>query len=254
MSEVNCAVHLHTTVARPPPFADNLAMAKHAPPKWSVRSYGSSPGSHAHDHFQVLWGLDGCLALEVEGKGATIAAGSGLVIAPNERHDFESKYGSRCLVLDATDAGWAARERMPQFAHATNLFARFISEAIENQLPVDPHHAALLFAQTWSALPPARRVRREIDWPELARWVESRLASPLAAADLAARACLGESQFRARCFEAQGCSPMQWVRRLRLERARLLRAAGMSVADAAARTGYDSPSALTAALRRSPAR
>ena len=24
MSEVNCAVHLHTTVARPPPFADNL--------------------------------------------------------------------------------------------------------------------------------------------------------------------------------------------------------------------------------------
>lgn len=226
-------------------------MARNPAPKWSVRSYGAAPGSHAHDHFQILWGLDGRLELEVEGKGATVSTGDGLVIAPNERHDFESQEGSRCLVLDAPDMGWSVRERMPQFARATDLLARFISEAIENKLPVDPHHAALLFAQSWSALPTVQRTRRDIDWPALALWVEERLSKPLTAADLAAQVHLGESQFRARCFAALGCSPMHWVRRLRLERAQLLRAQGMSVAEIAARTGYDSPSALTAALRRS---
>ncbi|MFT3850408.1 MAG: helix-turn-helix domain-containing protein [Propionivibrio sp.] len=55
---------------------------------------------------------------------------------------------------------------------------------------------------------------------------------------------------RTRCFEEIGCSPMQWVRRLRLERARLLRAAGISVAKAAARAGYARHRRSTAALRR----
>ena len=90
MSEVNCAVHLHTTVARPPPFADNLAMAKHAPPKWSVRSYGSSSGSHAHDHFQVLWGLDGCLALEVEGTTHLVSAGTSVIALTDRRHAYSN--------------------------------------------------------------------------------------------------------------------------------------------------------------------
>ncbi len=225
-------------------------MPKNANPKWSVRTYGPSPGSHAHDHFQVLWGLDGKLELEVEGKGTRVAAGEGLVIAPDERHDFESLRGSRCLILDSPDIGWSSRERVPQFAKASDLLARFISEAIDQQLPFDAGQAAFLFAQSWGPLPNAHRARRGIDWPALSLWIKSRLSRPLSAADLAEKACLSESQFRSRCFEALGCSPMQWVRRLRLEQAQALRAQGLSVAETAKQTGYDSPSALTAALQR----
>lgn len=59
-----------TMEAAHPPFSSY----KHDMPKrdianWSIRTYGPSPGSHAHDHFQVLWGLEGNLELEVEGKG-----------------------------------------------------------------------------------------------------------------------------------------------------------------------------------------
>lgn len=225
-------------------------MPRNSAPEWSIRFYGPSPGGHSHDHFQVLWGLDGKLELEVEGKSAELSEGHGLVIAPNERHNFESLTGSRCLILDSPDIGWSSRERIPRFAKATDLLARFIAEAIEQQLPIDQDHAALLYAQSWGPLPEARRARRSVDWHALTRWVTGRLSTPLTAPDLAEEACLSESQFRSRCLEALGCSPMQWVRRLRLQQAQILRSQGMSVAEVAKRTGYDSPSALTAALQR----
>lgn len=225
-------------------------MTKNSTPTWSIRSYGSSPGSHVHDHFQILWGLNGNLELEIDGKGTQLSTGGGMVIVPNERHDFESRGGSRCLVLDTPDTGWSVRERIPQFAKATDLLARFIAEAIDGQLPIDQHYGALLLAQSWGALPVVQRVRREIDWASLTQWVKDRLAKPLTATDLAEQACFSESQFRARCLEKLGCSPMHWVRGLRLEQSKVLRSTGLSIADVARRTGYDSPSALTAAMRR----
>jgi AraC-like DNA-binding protein len=45
---------------------------------------------------------------------------------------------------------------------------------------------------------------------------------------------------------------MHWLRQQKLARARQLRALGLPVAEVARRTGYRSPSALTAALRREP--
>ena len=33
----------------------------------SLRRYGASPGSHSHNHFQILLGLSGALDLEVAG-------------------------------------------------------------------------------------------------------------------------------------------------------------------------------------------
>ena len=38
----------------------------------SLRHYGASPGSHSHDHFQILLGLSGALDLEVAGRGVRV--------------------------------------------------------------------------------------------------------------------------------------------------------------------------------------
>lgn len=225
-------------------------MPKRDTTNWSIRTYGPSPGSHAHDHFQVLWGLEGSLELEVEGKGARVGAGQGLVIVPGDNHDFESLNGSRCLILDSSDLGWSSRERLPQFAKASSLLAQYIAEAIEQKILFDPGQAAFLLAQSWGVMSKISRVRRDIDWQGLSLWVKAHLSQPLSVGVLAEKACLSESQFRARCVEALGCGPMQWIRRLRLEQAQRLRLQGMSVAEVANQTGYDSPSALTAALRR----
>ena len=190
--------------------------------------------------------------LEVEGRGRRLAAGDGIVIAPSERHDFEAPAGSRCLVLDTADPVWHGRPCSPVAAGAVDHLARFLAESLRLGLPVAQECGALLMAQAWGEAVGPARTGRDIDWAGLRRWVVARLAAPLTAADLAAQAGLGESQFRARCLAALGRTPMQWVRELRLARAAALRASGLGVAAVARRVGYDSPSALTAAMRRRP--
>lgn len=224
-----------------PPSLHSTALA--------VRSYGAAPGSHAHDHTQVLWSLQGALELEVEGRGTLLRAGQAMLLHPGERHDFQSARGSRCLVLDTDDRLWAQRPARPEQPQAAHHLAAYCALTLGTPAAPPPGMLSVLLARAWSADAP-QRTRRAVDWAALSHWVLANLHRPLTAADLADRALLSESQFRARCQQANGCGPMEWVRMLRLERARALRDAGLGVADAARRTGYASPSALTAALRR----
>lgn len=222
----------------------------------SLRQYGASPGSHSHGHFQILLGLSGVLDLEVEGRGLRVASGGGCVIEPGARHDFESAHGSLCLVLDSTHPEWAHRvQHAAPAAHALPL-ARYLATALQQGLPLALQQGPALLREAW--LTPDTITlqrdprRRAIDWLALRRWAAGQWDRPLSVADLAARAHLSPSQFAARCREEQGLAAMAWLRGLRLEQARWLRERGWPVAEVARRTGYRSPSALTAALRRNP--
>lgn len=220
-------------------------------PLLTLRHYGPAHGRHAHDHAQVLWTLDGALELEVAGRGQRLAAGQGLLIPPGELHDFEAPQGSQCLVLDTADPAWADCVLKPLHVQAVDHLARFLAASLSQGLPVSQELGAQLLVQAWGQNEMRASLSgRAIDWPALRRWTQARLAAPLTVADLAARAGLAESQFRARCLAATGLTPMQWLRAQRLDRARMLRASGLPVALVAQRVGYDSPSALTAALRR----
>lgn len=225
----------------------------HANDHLSVRAYGASHGSHDHGHFQILLGLDGVLELEVAGHGRRIGAGEGCVVPPGERHDFEARQGARCLVLDSHASDWALAGAAP--TPATLALAGYLAEACARGLPRAQALGPALLLESW--LPEARaaalsrRARRAIDWSALADWARGRWAlDTVEVADLAARAHLSPAQFAARCREELGQSTQRWLRGLQLEQARRLRAEGLPVAEAARRSGYRSPSALTAALRR----
>ncbi|MFN4119914.1 AraC family transcriptional regulator [Acidovorax sp.] len=230
----------------------------------SLRRYGASPGSHSHAHFQILLGLSGALELEIEGRGLRVGPGGGCVIAPGDRHDFASARGSLCLVLDSSHPDWArcAAQRAGQAtlpAPALPL-ARYLATALQQGRPLAQAYGPALLREAWladhptaatpkSPASPARR--RPIDWAALEHWAAQQWHTPLTVADLAQRVHLSASQFAARCRDDRGISAMAWLRSLRLEQARLLRNSGLAVAEVARRTGYRSPSALTAALRRS---
>jgi len=216
----------------------------------SLRTYGASRGSHSHDHFQVLFGMEGVLELEVEGRPLQVTAGDAVLVAPGDRHDFESRTGSLCLVLDSRRSLWTRCPSQPRDASHVGALAGYLAQALSRQQPAAALHGPALLLEAWSPVAAARRVQRPIDWHALAAWTQENLARPLTVADLAALVFLSPGQFAARCRQAQGVSPMEWLRLQRLERARQLRDGGMAVADAAQRTGYRSPSALTAALRR----
>lgn len=229
-----------------------MTMTTPARTSLTVRDYGAAPGSHAHDHVQVLWSLQGALEIEVEGRGLLLPAGEALLVRPGERHDFQSTRGSRCLVLDTDDHQWAHRPARPERSDAAFHLASYCALTLGDAAALPAPMLSLLLARAWSGA--ARpRARRPVDWSALTHWVLANLHRPLTVSDLADRAVLSDSQFRERCLEVNGCSPMHWVRGLRLQRALALRAAGVGVAEAARRTGYASPSALTAALRRTTA-
>lgn len=237
------------------------------PDQLSLRRYGASPGSHSHDHFQILLGLSGALELEVEGRGVRVATGGGCVIAPGDRHDFESAGGSLCLVLDSAHPAWSALVRPPAAmappAQALPL-AHYLASALQQGRPLALAHGPALLREAWladgqhgstaslvaGATNPAPTRRRPIDWPALQQWAARQWHTELTVADLAAQVHLSPSQFAARCQGDQGMGAMAWLRSQRLAHARLLRGTGMAVAEVARRTGYRSPSALTAALRR----
>ena len=215
----------------------------------SLRQYGASHGSHSHDHFQILVGLEGELELEIAGRGRRIGAGDGWVVPPGERHDFEAVKGSRCLVLDTTQPGWSHCVTPPAQPAQTLALARYLAGALQSAQPHALHHGPLLLLEAWGVAG-ATRSRRRIDWPALSAWARARWHQPLDVARMAAQAHLSPTQFAARCRQETGQSAMQWLRSQRLAHARALRLDGLGVAEAARRTGYRSPSALTAALRR----
>jgi AraC-like DNA-binding protein len=223
----------------------------------SVRDYGASHGSHDHDHFQILVGLDGVLELEVDGCGRRVGQGDGCVIVPGARHDFEGRGPTRCLVLDSYDTAWA--QVGPTARPGLQPLASYLAQAVTARLPRARRLGAGLLLEAWSPRhdwpeTQPERQRRAIDWAALSLWLRAHWHAPLSVAELAAKVHLSPSQFTARCQAEHGESPMQWLRGQRLAQARAWRASGLSVADTARRAGYRSPSALTAALRRESTR
>ena len=216
----------------------------------SLRRYGASHGSHSHDHFQILIGLQGVLELEVAGHGRRIAEGDGCVVAPGERHDFESRHGSQCLVLDTGLPAWGARADGAPPTQAILALARYLASALTAGQPLARQLGPALLLESWGPGTGDGGTGRNIDWRALGAWAAERWTQPLTVADLAAQVHLSPTQLAARCRQAHGQSLMAWLRQQRLAQAVALRASGLSVKDVARRCGYRSASALTAALRR----
>ncbi|MEP6772989.1 MAG: AraC family transcriptional regulator, partial [Polaromonas sp.] len=135
--------------------------------------------------------------------------------------------------------------------------ARYLAEALQQPGSLAQLHGPALLLEAWQpAMPEPSRIgghvrhARPIHWEQLATWTQQRLHEPLSVAQLAAQVFLSPTQFAARCRRETGLSVMQWLRRQRLTLAVQLRGRGMSVADTALHCGYQSPSALTAAMRR----
>lgn len=213
----------------------------------------------ASDHFQVVFGMQGRIELMLKGRRHAVQPGRVLVIPPGEQRRCAMRGAAACLVLSSADA--AHREALaplaghvrsvhPSTAHLMRYLAsrRHADDAVSRAATVE-----LLVASLAASTPlGGPRLRRSIDWEALERWIDERLDEPLAVAALAAQVHLSAPQFALRCRAELGLSPMTLVRRRRLAAARRCLDAGMPVYQAALQCGYQSPSALTAALRREP--
>lgn len=198
-----------------------------------MRRYGAEAALHAHDHAQVLVGLDGRLELEVEGRPAQVEHGTGLVVPPGARHAYRAAGTARVVVIDCEPA--VGLDRFRRFA-----------------LPGLWHERLQGRGALLDAVVGARtvRTRRPFDLDALAAVVDADLARPWTLDDLAEHCHLSAARLRARFEERQGESPLAWLRARRLDAAERHLRAGWSLEATALHVGYASASALSAALRR----
>lgn len=198
----------------------------------SLRRYRGDHGAHAHEHAQLLFGLQGSLEVEVDGRLARVDAETGLIVPAGARHASLARRGALVWVLDAP------------VAHGLERWRAFrLPAPLAPCLPTD----TLLALATGA---PRALPRRRLDPALLAAQVRQHLHEPWPAARLAAACALSLPQFHARWPALTGATPQAWLRGLRLDEAERLLRAGRTAEAVAARVGYASASALLFALRR----
>lgn len=230
----------------------------------TLRHYREELLTHSHAYGQLVFGLSGCLELAVRGRTARIERQDLTVVPPEEHHACASRHGSHCLVLDVPDEDWLRdslgkhfdagrrlleRPGLVELTPAQSQLVGWIAGAPMADALVAEHAARLLLASL--AVPATPVEPGELPLAALDAHIDRHLARPLQVADLARLSGLSVARFHERFLAATGQTPMDYVRRRRLRQGRqLLLESALGVGEIAARVGYSSQSAFTAALTR----
>jgi AraC-like DNA-binding protein len=202
------------------------------PARGELRRYRGDHGAHVHAHSQVLFGLEGCLDVEVEGCSMLVDATAGLIVPSGAVHASSARFGAGVWVIDAP----ASRE-----------FDRVRPFALDAGRPDGVSVAQWL---EWARFARRARPRRRLDTVSLEVALADALHEDWPAARMAAHFCLSVPQFHARWRGLTGLTPQAWLRLRRLNEAERLLRAGWSGDAVATHVGYARASALLYALRR----
>lgn len=237
----------------------------------SVRHYSHELLSHSHSHAQLVFGLSGQLDFEVAGRGSLVTRQTLAVVPSEAQHACGSTAGSQCLVLDVPSEHWlqrqlgqhldATRRLLEQpaalgLSPAQGQLVSWLAASPINDPVIAQQGAALLLASLAQGaagqLAPAGLPLAALDALDaLDAHIDRHAAHPLQVGDLARLAGLSVARFHVRFLSATGQTPMDYVRSRRLQLARhLLQHSALPIGEIAARVGYGSQSAFTAALSR----
>lgn len=231
----------------------------------SLRHYRHELLSHSHSHAQLVFGLSGQLDFEVAGRGSLVTRQTLAVVPREAPHACGSKAGSQCLVLDVPPEQWLqqqlgqhldATRRLLETPTALSLnpaqgqLVSWLAASPINDPVIAQQGAALLLASLANG---AAEQSEPAGLPlaALDAHIDRHAAHPLQVGDLARLAGLSTARFHVRFLGATGQTPMDYVRSRRLQQARqLLQDSRLPIGEIAARVGYSSQSAFTAALSR----
>jgi AraC-like DNA-binding protein len=198
----------------------------------TLRRYHGTHAAHVHDHAQLLFGLHGCLLLELDGRLQRVEPGVGLVVPAGVAHAFEASGATRVWVVDTPDdAPWRQVRRF----------------ALPPAWRPDADTGAQL---SLAQRAPRLRAPRSLDPSRLAQAVTGCLHQAWPNERLAALYALSVPRFHARWRALTGMSPQAWLRQQRLDLAEQLLRRGLALEAVALQVGYASAGALALALRR----
>lgn len=231
----------------------------------SLRHYSHELLRHSHAHAQLVFGLSGQLDFEVAGRGSQVIRQTLAVVPADAQHVCGSRNGSQCLVLDVPSEQWlvqrlglhadASRRLLdkPGALHLAPAQSQLVSWLAASPIndPVIAEQGATLLLASLASEHRAPDVALRLPLAAIDAHIDQHAAHPLQVADLARLAGLSVARFHPRFLDETGQTPMEYVRSRRLQLGRhLLQNSHLAVGEIAARVGYSSQSAFTAALSR----
>ncbi len=231
----------------------------------SLRHYSHELLSHSHDHAQLVFGLSGLLEFEVAGQGSQVTRQTLAVVPSEAQHACGSKSGSHCLVLDVPDECWLQQQLGRHLDATRRLLEKPVAVSLspaQSQLvswlaaspindPVIAQQGAVLLLASLANGNSLAHSGSTLPLAALDAHIDQHAAYPLQVDDLARLAGLSAARFHVRFLSETGQTPMDYVRRRRLQLAhQLLQNSNLAIGEIAARVGYSSQSAFTAALTR----
>lgn len=214
----------------------------------SIRSYSRQRQGHSHTYHQMVLPLRGAIEIELDGFAGRVASGECVVIRSGQQHHFTADEEAWFVVADmhwlpenlrATDS-CVFRISGPLLQYLSFVETQLghqVNDALEQSMFVT---FALLLAEQRLLPQVDRRIRQVL------QVIDMRLSERLTLDELAQTACLSETQLKKLFRQQIGLSVMQYLTRVRMEKAKaLLQHTDYSVQRIAEQVGYSDLSAFS---------
>jgi len=192
--------------------------------KLSIRSYSSRPVSHSHEFNQLVLPLRGVINITVENFNGKVAPGECVVVKAHQQHLFTANSEARFVVADM--------QQLPVNLVSSNTLVFAINRSllhylsvIESQLEnkINQQLEKIMFDMFYlllSELTLLPKVDKRI--AAVISFIEKNIEQSLQLKQLAAIACLSETQFKKNFKQQTNSTVMAYVSRIRMEKAQAL--------------------------------
>ncbi|KEA65493.1 Transcriptional regulator, AraC family [Marinobacterium lacunae] len=225
-------------------------------PCLELRSYRDEIDRHSHGYHQLILPLSGTLALEIDGHQGTVEAHRCAVIHTGAEHCFQAKGGNRFLVADLPLMAEDKIEQLPAFLSLNGEsleYAEFLARLLSNGKLTAPLQQSsshllidLLLTSNTLASP-------AIDQRILAvrNYIDQHFSDPIPLSTLGSLVHLSQRQLNTLFRREYGCSPSDYLLRVRMEHARSwLISSEDSIQRVAERSGYSNLAAFSDRFKR----
>ncbi|MEL0628053.1 AraC family transcriptional regulator [Psychromonas aquatilis] len=192
--------------------------------KLSIRSYSSKPVSHTHPFNQLVLPLRGVINITVENFNGKVAPGECVIVKRDQQHLFTANSEARFVVADmqqlpanllSSNTVVFAINR--SLIHYLNVIESQLENKINQQLEKVMFDMFYLLLSELTLLPKVdKRIAAVISF------IEKNIAHSIQLKQLAAIACLSETQLKKNFKVQTNSTVMAYVSRIRMEKAQAL--------------------------------